>query len=49
MASETDAPELNAVSSLIVFAIAIALAVAMNYGNVTGYVAETATEDDEPE
>ena len=46
---QLDAPELNAVSSLIVFAVAIALAVAMNYGNVTGYVAGTATEDDEPE
>ena len=37
---QLDAPGLNAVPSLIVFAIAIALAVAMNYGNVTGYVAD---------
>ncbi|WP_152040901.1 ABC transporter permease [Salinigranum salinum] len=44
---QLDAPELNAVSSLIVFAIAIALAVAMNYGNVTGYVAGTVTEDED--
>lgn len=35
------APELNAVSSLIVFFVAIALAIAMNVGNVTGYVAGT--------
>ena len=32
---------LNAVSTLIVLAIAIALAIAMNVGNVTGYVAGT--------
>jgi len=38
---------LNAVSTLIVLAIAIALAVVMNLGNVTGYVAGTAAEDDE--
>ena len=44
---QLDAPELNAVSSLIVFAIAIALAVAMNFGNVSGYVAGTVTEEDE--
>ena len=37
---QLDAPGSNAVPSLIVFAIAIALAVAMNYGNVTGYVAD---------
>ena len=38
---------LNAVSTLIVLAIAIALAIVMNLGNVTGYVAGTAAEDDE--
>ena len=32
---------LNAVSTLIVLAIAIAPAIAMNLGNVTGYVAGT--------
>ncbi|QAU13703.1 ABC transporter permease [Halorubrum sp. BOL3-1] len=37
---------LNAVSTLIVLAIAIALAVAMNYGNVTGYVAGTRDEEE---
>ncbi|TKX73555.1 ABC transporter permease [Halorubrum sp. GN11_10-6_MGM] len=44
---QLDAPELNAVSALIVFGIAIALAVAMNVGNVTGYVAGTVTEEEE--
>ncbi len=38
---------LNAVSTLVVLAIAVALAVAMNLGNVTGYVAGTVDEDDE--
>jgi ABC-type spermidine/putrescine transport system permease subunit II len=40
---------LNAVSTLIVLAIAIALAIAMNLGNVTGYVAGTPAEDDAEE
>ena len=44
---QLDAPELNAVSAVIVFGIAIALAVAMNVGNVTGYVAGTVTEEEE--
>ncbi|MFC7324208.1 ABC transporter permease [Halorubrum rutilum] len=43
---QLDAPELNAVSALIVFGIAVALAVAMNVGNVTGYVAGTVTEEE---
>jgi len=43
---QLDAPELNAVSALIVFGIAITLAVAMNVGNVTGYVAGTVTEEE---
>lgn len=34
-------------SALIVFAVALALAVAMNAGNVTGYVAGTVANDDE--
>jgi ABC-type spermidine/putrescine transport system permease subunit II len=38
---------LNAVSTLVVLAIAVALAIAMNYGNVTGYV--TGTHDDTDE
>ncbi|WP_435125746.1 ABC transporter permease [Halobaculum sp. D14] len=33
------APKMNAISTLIVFVIAVALAVAMNAGNVSGYVA----------
>jgi ABC-type spermidine/putrescine transport system permease subunit II len=33
------APKMNAISSFIVFVIAVVLAVAMNLGNVTGYVA----------
>ena len=41
------APKMNAISSFIVFVIAIVLAVAMNVGNVTGYVAGTHGEDDE--
>lgn len=44
---QLDAPELNAVSSLIVFAIALALAVAMNVGNVSGYVAGTVADEDD--
>jgi len=43
---QLDAPELNAVSALIIFGIAIALSVAMNVGNVTGYVAGTVTEEE---
>ncbi|GAA0718883.1 spermidine/putrescine transport system permease protein [Halorubrum trapanicum] len=43
---QLDAPELNAVSALIVFGVAIALAIAMNVGNVTGYVAGTVTEEE---
>ncbi|GGL48071.1 ABC transporter permease [Halocalculus aciditolerans] len=39
------APKMNAISTLIVFAIAVVLAVAMNAGNVSGYVA--GNEDDE--
>lgn len=39
------APKMNAISSFIVFVIAIVLAVAMNVGNVTDYVA--GTHDDE--
>jgi len=35
------APKMNAISSFIVLVIAIVLAVAMNVGNVTGYVAGT--------
>jgi ABC-type spermidine/putrescine transport system permease subunit II len=41
------APKMNAISTLIVLVIAAALAVAMNLGNVTGYVAGTAGEDEE--
>lgn len=43
---QLDAPELNAVSALIVFGVAIALGVAMNVGNVTGYVSGTVTEEE---
>ncbi|UPW01711.1 ABC transporter permease [Halorussus gelatinilyticus] len=39
------APKMNAISSLIVFVIAAVLAVAMNVGNVTGYVAGTQGEE----
>jgi ABC-type spermidine/putrescine transport system permease subunit II len=38
------APKMNAISSLIVFVIAVLLAVAMNLGNVTEYVAGTGEE-----
>lgn len=38
---------LNVVSTLIVLTIAIALALAMNYGNVSGYVAGTRDEEEE--
>ena len=37
---------LNAVSTLIVLAVAVALAVAMNVGNVTGYVAGTVDDEE---
>lgn len=46
-ASAENLNTLNVVSTLIVAAIAIALAVAMNYGNVTGYVAGTGDEGDD--
>jgi hypothetical protein len=36
---------MNAISSFIVFAIAVVLAVAMNVGNVSGYVAGTRDEE----
>jgi len=39
------APKMNAISSFIVFVIAVVLAIAMNVGNVTGYV--TGAEGDE--
>jgi ABC-type spermidine/putrescine transport system permease subunit II len=39
------APKMNAISSFIVFVIAIVLAVAMNVGNVTDYVAGTHEEE----
>ncbi|WP_267641573.1 ABC transporter permease [Haloarchaeobius amylolyticus] len=39
------APKMNAISSFIVFVIAVVLAVAMNVGNVTGYVAGTEEEE----
>ncbi|WP_435152608.1 ABC transporter permease [Haladaptatus sp. DFWS20] len=39
------APKMNAISSFIVFLIAVVLAVAMNVGNVTGYVAGTQEEE----
>lgn len=39
------APKMNAISTLIVFVIAVVLAVAMNAGNVSGYVA--GNEDDD--
>lgn len=41
------APKMNAISSFIVLVIAVVLAVAMNVGNVTGYVAGTHDEDEE--
>ncbi|MFB6127368.1 MAG: hypothetical protein ABEJ79_08780 [Halolamina sp.] len=46
-ASAENLDTLNAVSTLVVLVIAVALAVAMNYGNVTGYVAGTQDADDE--
>lgn len=39
------APKMNAISTLIVFVIAIALAAAMNAGNVSGYIAGNETEE----
>lgn len=41
------APKMNAISSLIVLVIAVVLAVAMNVGNVTQYVAGTEESTDE--
>ncbi|WP_276299609.1 ABC transporter permease [Halorussus lipolyticus] len=41
------APKMNAISSFIVFVIAIVLAVAMNVGNVSGMVAGTEGNDEE--
>jgi ABC-type spermidine/putrescine transport system permease subunit II len=41
------APKMNAISSFIVFLIAIVLAVAMNVGNVTEYVAAGGGDPDE--
>ena len=46
---QLDAPELNVVSTLIVAFIAVALALAMNYSNVTGYVAGTHEDIDDEE
>lgn len=43
------APKMNAMSSAIVFVIAVALAVAMNVGNVTGYVSGTVAEEEDEE
>ena len=45
-ASAENLNTLNAVSTLVVFVIAVALAVAMNYGNVAGYVAGTQADDE---
>ena len=39
------APKMNAVSSFIVFVIAVMLAIAMNVGNVTDYVAGTQNDE----
>lgn len=39
------APKMNAISSFIVFVIAVILAVAMNLGDVTGYIAGTQDEE----
>jgi len=39
------APKMNAISSFIVFVIAVALVVAMNVGNVTEYVAGTEADE----
>lgn len=41
------APKMNAISSFVVFVIAVVLAVAMNVGNVTDYVAGTHDEGEE--
>ena len=41
------APKMNAISSLIVFVIAVGLALAMNFGNVTGYVAGTVGDEEQ--
>ena len=41
------APKMNAISSFIVFVIAAMLAVAMNVGNVSGYVSGTVADEDE--
>jgi ABC-type spermidine/putrescine transport system permease subunit II len=41
------APKMNAISSFIVLVIAVVLAIAMNVGNVTDYVAGTHEEDEE--
>jgi ABC-type spermidine/putrescine transport system permease subunit II len=40
------APRMNAISTFIVFIIAIVLAVAMNVGNVTEYVADTGGDEE---
>jgi ABC-type spermidine/putrescine transport system, permease component II len=45
-ASSAELLTLNAVSTLVVLVIAVALAVAMNVGNVTGYVAGTINEEE---
>jgi ABC-type spermidine/putrescine transport system permease subunit II len=41
------APKMNAISSFIVLVIAVVLAIAVNVGNVTDYVAGTHEEDEE--
>lgn len=46
MIKHGSAPKMNAISSAIVFVIAVALAVAMNVGNVTGYVAGTKVDEE---
>jgi spermidine/putrescine transport system permease protein len=38
---------LTVLSALIIFAVTLALAVAMNAGNVTGYIARTVADDDD--
>ena len=43
---ELNAPKLNPVATMIVAIIAVALAVAMNVGDVTGYVAGTVDDDE---
>lgn len=40
------APKMNAISSFVVFVIAVLLAIAMNVGNVTSYVAGTEEESE---